>query len=235
MSKDIELLQQVQAVDIEIAELKKNEDDLLKDLEDLKALVETLTQERDELKEETDKVEAITKDLEEKIRLSEEKEKSSENKMKSVNSEKELKALTKEISSAKKSKKQFTTELENLSEKNMSKMESLKEKEAVLSEKELKIVEIDQTLEENKDGWKKEIDEKTSNRSKIIADIKDIHVRRYDDIREKRGGLAVVAAVNEICQGCNINIPPQLFIDIQKESDKLYTHPHCHRIIYPGI
>ena len=33
---------------------------------------------------------------------------------------------------------------------------------------------------------------------------------------EKCNGLAVVEARDEICQGCNMNIPPQMFVELRK-------------------
>ncbi|MEE9535799.1 MAG: C4-type zinc ribbon domain-containing protein, partial [Desulfobacterales bacterium] len=35
-----------------------------------------------------------------------------------------------------------------------------------------------------------------------------------------------------VCQGCNVNIPPQLYNELQR-FDTLMFCPHCQRIIYP--
>jgi predicted nucleic acid-binding Zn-ribbon protein len=48
---------------------------------------------------------------------------------------------------------------------------------------------------------------------------------------DRLGGLAVVQAKNEICLGCNTNIPPQLYNDI-KETGKTYTCYFCKRFLY---
>jgi len=48
---------------------------------------------------------------------------------------------------------------------------------------------------------------------------------------ERLGGLAVVQVENEICLGCNTNIPPQLYNDI-KETSKTYTCYYCKRFLY---
>ena len=39
----------------------------------------------------------------------------------------------------------------------------------------------------------------------------------YMKVLKACGGLAVVEARDEICQGCNMNIPPQMFVEIKKE------------------
>src|SRR4030043_50165 len=38
-------------------------------------------------------------------------------------------------------------------------------------------------------------------------------------------------AKEEICQGCNMNIPPQLFVEIKK-NEEIINCPQCRRILY---
>ncbi|MGD8764225.1 MAG: C4-type zinc ribbon domain-containing protein [Desulfobacteraceae bacterium] len=44
-------------------------------------------------------------------------------------------------------------------------------------------------------------------------------------------GIAIVTAKNAVCQGCNMNIPPQLYNELHR-FDRLINCPHCERIIY---
>ncbi|HLK90762.1 MAG TPA: C4-type zinc ribbon domain-containing protein [Polyangia bacterium] len=67
-------------------------------------------------------------------------------------------------------------------------------------------------------------------REKLAAAVKPDVLKRYSNIRMRRG-LAVVSVRNGTCQGCNMNIPPQLFIVIQR-GQTIETCPSCHRIIY---
>ena len=67
-------------------------------------------------------------------------------------------------------------------------------------------------------------------RDKLAAQVKPEVLKRYGNIRMRRG-LAVVSVRNGTCQGCNMNIPPQLFIVIQRGLT-IETCPSCHRIIY---
>ena len=55
-------------------------------------------------------------------------------------------------------------------------------------------------------------------------------LKRYGNIRMRRG-LAVVSVRNGTCQGCNMNIPPQLYNVLQR-GQTVETCPSCHRIIY---
>ena len=67
-------------------------------------------------------------------------------------------------------------------------------------------------------------------RDQLAAAVKPDVLKRYSSIRMRRG-LAVVSVRNGTCQGCNMNIPPQLYIVIQR-GQTIETCPSCHRIIY---
>jgi uncharacterized protein len=69
-----------------------------------------------------------------------------------------------------------------------------------------------------------------SERNALAAGIKPEVMKRYGTIRMRRG-LAVVSVRNGTCQGCNMNIPPQLYNTLQR-GQTIETCPSCHRIIY---
>jgi predicted nucleic acid-binding Zn-ribbon protein len=64
-------------------------------------------------------------------------------------------------------------------------------------------------------------------KKKIPADL----LRKYEQIKGAGRGLAVVPVWKEICYGCHMSIPPQLYNELQK-SVLLITCPNCNRIIY---
>jgi predicted nucleic acid-binding Zn-ribbon protein len=67
-------------------------------------------------------------------------------------------------------------------------------------------------------------------RDKLAALVKPEVLKRYGAIRMRRG-LAVVSVKNGTCQGCNMNIPPQLY-NILQRGVSIETCPSCSRIIY---
>jgi hypothetical protein len=67
-------------------------------------------------------------------------------------------------------------------------------------------------------------------REEVAKLVKPDVMRRYSSIRLKRG-LAVVPVKNGTCTGCHMNIPPQLFNQLQR-AVSIETCPNCHRIIY---
>jgi predicted nucleic acid-binding Zn-ribbon protein len=67
-------------------------------------------------------------------------------------------------------------------------------------------------------------------RDKLASEVKPDVLKRYATIRIRRG-LAVVSVRNGTCQGCNMNIPPQLYNVLQR-GQTIETCPSCRRIIY---
>jgi predicted nucleic acid-binding Zn-ribbon protein len=74
------------------------------------------------------------------------------------------------------------------------------------------------------------IAELRTERDQLAAQVKPDVLKRYSSIRMRRG-LAVVSVRNGTCQGCNMNIPPQLYNVLQRGLT-IETCPSCHRIIY---
>ena len=54
---------------------------------------------------------------------------------------------------------------------------------------------------------------------------------KYEMIFDRRGGNAVVAAVDCICTGCRMRIPPQFYNELLKFRD-IRQCPNCHRILF---
>jgi predicted nucleic acid-binding Zn-ribbon protein len=69
-------------------------------------------------------------------------------------------------------------------------------------------------------------------RDQITATIDATLLKKYEQIKEYTGATVVAAVRASICQGCHMNIPPQMYNELQR-FDRLLVCPHCERIIYP--
>ena len=154
-----------------------------------------------------------------------------QSKMMQVQTGREQTALLKEIEDAKKNAKdneekviELMTEIEKLTgEVNAEKALLKGEKELVSEETE----KVRDTIENINKGKKT----KGSKRQKQVKEIQEGLLRKYDTLRERRKGLAVVNVVQGVCQGCFMNIPPQQFNQLLK-GDKILDCPTCQRILY---
>jgi hypothetical protein len=75
------------------------------------------------------------------------------------------------------------------------------------------------------------IAESETERTRIAAALDPEVLRRYEQIRSRRNGLAVVEARQATCLGCRVELPPQLFIEVLR-GDQLFPCPSCQRILF---
>jgi predicted nucleic acid-binding Zn-ribbon protein len=75
-----------------------------------------------------------------------------------------------------------------------------------------------------------QIAEERKLREVAAARVQPAVLKKYSSIKMRRG-LAVVPVKNGTCQGCNMNIPPQLF-NILQRGNTIEVCGTCNRIIY---
>jgi len=89
------------------------------------------------------------------------------------------------------------------------------------------IISTEQTAAQNK----KKLAELEIEIENVSGRIKPELMEKYRFVKNKVKGVAVSAVIDANCQGCNLNIPPQVYNDLRR-SDILNFCPHCQRIIY---
>ena len=180
-----------------------------------------------------------------KVTLLEKKKKDKEKETEDINERiKKLKARASEI----KTNKEYQAHLKEIEaiekERYAIEDEILSVMEAIdAAGKELKAEEIKVKAEKDKiEAFKKQVEkemaeaegelsEKKARRSDIADKIDPDMYNEYMKVLKACGGLAVVEAREEICQGCNMNIPPQMFVEIKK-NEEISQCPQCRRILY---
>ena len=152
-------------------------------------------------------------------------------KLMNVQTNREYQSLLKEIEEAKKSNKRREEEIVLL----MEQVESLQKKvaeqgnvcsseEKLLTEAEEKIALVSQETQEKKGKLEK-------TREQQVKKIPENLRRRYDQLLDKRNGLAITGVINGVCQGCFMNIPAQQFNEVLKGEQLLYC-PTCQRMMF---
>ena len=63
-----------------------------------------------------------------------------------------------------------------------------------------------------------------------VMDAKLMDIFKYQ-LSKQGDGIGIVEVINEVCQGCYMNIPPQMYNDLQRGISLKYC-PSCERIIY---
>ncbi len=68
-------------------------------------------------------------------------------------------------------------------------------------------------------------------RADLATRVEPALLTRYENIRRRRGGVAVTQVVGGTCRGCNRQIPPQIAIVLVR-ANTIENCPNCNRIIY---
>jgi hypothetical protein len=195
---------------------------------------EPLKQAKAELEKMKQKNEAAVKKKREKEKMLEEtveKIRKMKSRASDLKTNKEYQAHLKEIDSAEQEigviEEQILLTMEDLD----SVVKQQKEKEEEVNRETAKLAAFKKVLEEEVVIYENELTALKEERAKMVALIDPDVYKTYMFGLNAGGGVAVTGARNEICLGCNMNIPPQLFVEIKK-NEEIIQCPQCRRILY---
>lgn len=231
MQTQIEMLAALQLVDREIKQQAGVKQGLLGELEAKAREIQAKQREAESLTAACAELEKLRAA---KDRVFQEESKKAVDKrmrMNRIKNIKELQALQREIDQA----RQANGELEEEIIKFMQEIDTLR---AQIKAKEAEMIALQgewqqqqESLQGQISGIDKAVSEAAARRQSIASQLANDLISRYELIFSRRGGTAVVEVSGGICQGCYMNIPPQLGNEIIK-NDKLHLCPSCQRIIY---
>ncbi|MEW6109014.1 MAG: C4-type zinc ribbon domain-containing protein [Nitrospirota bacterium] len=137
---------------------------------------------------------------------------------------KEIEALGKEISDI---EEEILLLMESLDDA----LKQQKEREEKVNIETEKINAFKKELDKEVERFEKELSRLKEERSKFIELIEPDVYNTYMTLLNSGNGVAVTRAKGEICLGCNMHVPPQLFVEIKKNEDIIQC-PQCRRILY---
>ncbi len=231
MKEDLSQLIALQDIDLLI---KKLDDEMSADYADLEKRQASIAEKRDLLNNHTSQIEEgeqRRRELEAEMEDEIVHIKDRQTKLMNVQTNREYQSLLKEIEEAKKVNKSRETEIVDL----MEQAERLEQKiteennvcqaeEDLLNESKEKVDEISAGIDKKKTKFEKK---RNTQAKKIKASL----LRRYDQLRVKRNGLAITGVTKGVCQGCYMNIPPQQFNDVLR-GEQLLCCPTCQRMMF---
>ena len=232
MNSDLKQLIRLQSIDLAIQELRARID---KFPGISKALDEKLRSAQAGLataKEQVKSNQANRKKFEGEINNTESKISKYRDQMMAVKTNDEYRALQHEIEHAQKGIRKTEDDLLNLMMEAESLQSEIKTAEVRLKEDQQKVNEERKLLEEENKRDLTALESYVKERQEIATSISsDDLLPRYERVRKHRGGIAVAAARNEVCEICKVRIRPQVFQEILK-NDQIIACDACQRILY---
>lgn len=147
-----------------------------------------------------------------------------------VKTNKEYQAHLKEIEAAERERIAVEDDILALMEAIESSQKELNAEIARVKEEKEKIEAFEKRLKEDIAEAEKELNKLKHQRDGLVDAIdKDLYSLYMKAFGLKKGS-AVAEARDERCMGCNMNIPPQLFVEIKK-NERVIQCPQCGRIL----
>ena len=231
LKEQLELLWELQKIDLSLKNIKEERDRYPKEM---KKLDEKQNIEKERMQKEREKIELLEKERrqrEGRLNLEQEKIKRAEGRMLEVKTNKEYQAFLNEIDAIKKAcskeEEEILQVLDEIDElkKNLSKRE--REMAITLEKIEVERRGLQERMARDDLVWKRE----TERREVLSKQLESQLSKLYSTLKEKRQGVGVVTVKGGTCQGCFVNVPPQMFIEVQK-NNALIRCPNCNRILY---
>lgn len=227
----IEILASLQEIDRRNRERELELGDLERQTTELGATLATKRQQVEGTRAEAGAAASRRRELEAQLQDAESKNKERRMRLGRIRNDKELIVAQREIEVAKEANSRLEEEILTLLEQNEAVDGGLKEAETELGEVEGRFAKHEAHARERMAQLRAEIDGDRGEREAIASRLSVPIRKRYEQIFARRGGMAVVEVRRGICMGCNMHLPPQLYIEIQKARE-VHICPSCNRILY---
>ena len=204
-------------VPIRIAEIEKN-------LENEKQSLAVLKQEQAQLQ---------LKRREEELTLSEKENaiRKHQQELNAIKTNEAFKSLLSEIEHAKTEKDILETEILNILEQVDQARLQEKERQKESAEYQKRSDAEIQALKEEQKRLEGEMAQKTDERAQLAQQLSPEILERYEYIRSRRSGLAMVPVQGESCGGCHMELPTHIIVEIKKQGQPVLCES-CQRILY---
>lgn len=231
LRESIRNLMELQAIDLQVRKLDDEITLSNLELDKRKAKIDAEQKAIAELEQRAEACDKRRRELEASIEDEYANVKDRQAKMMNVQTNREYQSLLKEIEDGKETNRQREDEAVLLAEEIESIRKKLAESRNLCSGEETLLQEETARVENLAAQINVEKQKIVLSRAEKTQKVANNILNRYELLRQKRNGLAIVGVVNGVCQGCNMNIPPQMFNNLLKQQE-LLSCPICNRMMF---
>jgi hypothetical protein len=172
------------------------------------------------------------RDYETDVRMNLDAIKKSEAKLSSVKTNKEYQAFLKEIDDIKEKNSKLEDDMIDFLDRIEEAENTLNTKKAEYSELQTRLNNEKETIQKETEEGKRQLEDLDEQFKTVAAGIDAALLATYNKVKAlQNNAIGIVAVTDAVCQGCNMNIPPQMYNELQR-ADSLKKCPICDRIIY---
>jgi predicted nucleic acid-binding Zn-ribbon protein len=231
MNSDLKQLIRLQSIDLSIQDLRARVDRFPGISKNLDEKLSAAQAGVEAAKEKTKANQGNRKKFENEISATETKISKYRDQMQAVKTNEEYRALQHEIDHAQNAIRKIEDEILNLMMEAETSQADIKAAEARLKEDQEKVNQERKQLAEQNRQDLSALESYLKERKELEATVSADLLPRYERVRKHRGGIAVAAARDYVCEVCQVRIRPQVFQEIRK-NDQIIPCDACQRILY---
>jgi predicted nucleic acid-binding Zn-ribbon protein len=227
----LKALEELQQVDLDAGALGAEAEQIPRRRAEIDAGLAAAQRVYDVEKKRLDDNERERRGVEQLLQMERDKVKKWEGRLGEIRTPREYAALNREIDIARKTNETQSEQLKALAATAAEMQKTLEASAEALTEREMAAEQEAKELAAREAEYGKKRAELEARRAEASRRVDPKLLARYEAIKKRRAGVAVAAVTGRTCRGCNRNIPPQLYIVLQR-AESIETCPNCHRIIY---
>jgi len=232
LKEQFSLLLKLQAVDVKIDELEAARAECPVKIEAAKNEVEQKKQSRTDAKNRLAELQKSRKMMELEMESDNNTMKKNQTQLYELKSNEAYLAMQNEIAGLKEKVGRIEEEIiKNLMDEDVCR-QAISESEGSVKQAEENLVRVEKQCADEIKVIEQKIAEEKTRQAEISGGIDEKLVADYKKLRENKGGEVIVRIINDnICSSCNINIRPQLLIEVSKYK-KLVCCESCGRVLF---
>jgi hypothetical protein len=230
--QQINVLVKLQEVELEIRKIKQTLSQVDRRTADLDARLNEFTTAVENSRGRIQELMKTSRELDSELQMNQGRIAKSHEKLRSVKTNKEYQAGLKEIEDLGVIVSKIEDEILAGMEQIESTQQELKGQSARLEAQAGLIREEKQSVLQEAQGAAATLQRMEDEAERLSGQTAPEALALYRRVKAKKAdGIAIVAVCASVCRGCNVNIPPQMYNELQRV-DRLKNCPNCERIIY---
>lgn len=230
MLQQLRALYELQTIDAEIRDIDGQLEGLPNKLKELRARADELGKMVEEINDERTVAQREAKNIEGQVQTESLKVRKWEQRLNEIRNQREYLALSREVEASKRQNRDLEDQIGELRKKSDEFDNQVEDFLTQASTTEEEIASERSAV----DAKSKELEEakakKIAKREELLPTVDKAILRKYDFIRSKRAGVGIVRVTAGSCQGCYMQLPPQLY-NVLHRGDSLEQCPSCSRIV----
>ena len=229
--EQINVLVELQGLDAQIYRLREEMENKPRRLETMQNVCRGREAAIDEMRKKIKSIDVMRKEKEIELQTKEASVKKYEGQLYQIKTNKEYSSLLGEIEGLKADGSVLEEDILRLFEETDRIRDEIKKEEGLLAQEKDVLRHEEEKVKQELEVIAARLKELNQARDVLTPKVVPPLLDRYERILKNRNGLAVVSAENDSCQGCHMELPPQVINEMRLKKEIIYCE-NCARIVY---